>query len=171
MTYNIRDRAGHWIERTRKGRKCPHWWCRAREMSEAELLRHLEHAHDDHRARIIVRELDRREARDKRRERRANEKSAAREEHLLAVESAFTAAESETRGHMLSKAGKAAGVNPQSLWTGPEARARRYASEELRAYWDRHGRLTKAEWAKRDQDERDAAEWADERSRRLYGVY
>lgn len=169
--YNVRDRMGHWIERKRKGKKCPHWWCRTREMSEAELLRHLEANHDDHRARIIVRELDRREERDKRRARKASDRAGRQEEHTLAVETAYVAAETETRGHMLSRAGRAAGVNPRSLWTGPEARARRYASEELRAYWDKHGRLTKTEWNRQAEKEREIAEYEDDRSRRLYGVY
>lgn len=172
MPYNIRDRMGHWIERSRKGKKCHHWWCLARGMSEAELIRHLSETHDDKRARIIVRELDRREERDKRRARRASGRAAHREEHLLAVESAFTAAEAQTRGHMLSKAGRAARVDPRSLWTGPETRARKYASEELRAYWDQHGRLTKAEWDRLSAGEQAAAEYEDERrARRLYGVY
>lgn len=52
------------------------------------------------------------------------------------------AAEAATNGFMLSKAGKAANVDPWSLLTGPESRARKYASPELREYWDQQGRPT-----------------------------
>jgi len=55
---------------------------------------------------------------------------------------AYLDAENETRGQLLSKSGQAAGVHPASLFTGPEARARKHASEELLGYWQTHGRLT-----------------------------
>lgn len=55
---------------------------------------------------------------------------------------AYLDAETVTRGHMLNKAGQAARVHPSSLFTGPEARARKYASEELLSYWQTHGRPT-----------------------------
>lgn len=58
------------------------------------------------------------------------------------VEQSYTDAEDECRGHLLSKAGQARGVTPRSLFTGPEARARKYASEELLNYWQQNGRLT-----------------------------
>ncbi|QIS18537.1 phage minor capsid protein [Nocardia terpenica] len=51
-------------------------------------------------------------------------------------------AEEATNGYMLSKAGQAAGVDPRSLWFGNAKTAEKYASEELRAYWDQHGRPT-----------------------------
>ncbi|MGV9662587.1 phage minor capsid protein [Nocardia niigatensis] len=54
----------------------------------------------------------------------------------------WLAAEEATNGYMLSKAGQAAGVDPRSLWFGNERTAEKYASEELRAYWDQHGRPT-----------------------------
>jgi hypothetical protein len=52
------------------------------------------------------------------------------------------AAEAATNGYMLNKAGKVAGIDPWSLITGPEPRARQYASPELRQYWDTNGRPT-----------------------------
>lgn len=52
------------------------------------------------------------------------------------------AAETATNGYMLNKAGKVAGIDPWSLLTGPESRARAYASPELREYWDANGRPT-----------------------------
>jgi hypothetical protein len=45
---------------------------------------------------------------------------------------------------MLNKAGKAAGIDERSLFTGPESRARRYASEELLNHWQSHPRPTAA---------------------------
>lgn len=54
----------------------------------------------------------------------------------------YFTAENATRGHMLNRTGLAAGVDPGDLFTGTEARARKYASEELLAHWQSTGRLT-----------------------------
>ena len=54
-------------------------------------------------------------------------------------------AEDATNGYMLSAAGEAAGVDPRRLWHMSDVQARKYASEEMRAWWDEHGRLTLAE--------------------------
>jgi hypothetical protein len=51
-------------------------------------------------------------------------------------------AEDATSGHLVNKAGAAAGVHPRDLFTGPETRARKYASRELLDHWQEHGRLT-----------------------------
>jgi hypothetical protein len=58
-------------------------------------------------------------------------------------------AEKATNGNMLSQAGKAAGVDPWSLFGGSEAAARKYASPELKYYWDAHGRPTVSEFQQR----------------------
>lgn len=58
----------------------------------------------------------------------------------------WLAAEDATNGYMLSQAGVAAGIDPRSLWFGSERNAAKYASEELRAYWDQHGRPTLEEF-------------------------
>jgi hypothetical protein len=58
------------------------------------------------------------------------------------VETTYRAAEDETRGVLVTAAGERAGVHPRDLFTGPEARARKYATEELLSYWQTHGRLT-----------------------------
>jgi hypothetical protein len=47
----------------------------------------------------------------------------------------YRQAEDWTRGHMLNPAGRAAGVDPKSLFSGPRSRARKYASEELARFW------------------------------------
>lgn len=54
----------------------------------------------------------------------------------------YFTAEDATRGHMVNHAGRAAGINPADLFSGPESRARRYASDELREWWQDNGRLT-----------------------------
>lgn len=58
----------------------------------------------------------------------------------------WLAAENDTRGVLVTREGQAAGVDPASLFTGSEARARKWASEELKAWWDKNGRMTFAEW-------------------------
>ncbi|MFD1145913.1 hypothetical protein [Saccharothrix hoggarensis] len=58
----------------------------------------------------------------------------------------YRQAEDECRGHLLNPAGKAAGVDPYSLFHGPASRVRRYASPELRTWFYRHGRTTWIEY-------------------------
>jgi hypothetical protein len=48
-------------------------------------------------------------------------------------------AEAATNGYLLNKAGKAAGVDPSSLFSGDPDRAYRYASEELLRFWGEPG--------------------------------
>lgn len=76
------------------------------------------------------------ESRDKMRRRHFSELTA------LAV----LQAETECRGYLLNKRGRAAGVDPASLFTGPRARAEAYASEELRRWWENNPRRTYAEY-------------------------
>jgi hypothetical protein len=58
------------------------------------------------------------------------------------VELSYTNAEDVCRGVLLNKAGRGRNVSARSLFTGPEARARKYASRELLDYWQEHGRMT-----------------------------
>lgn len=58
------------------------------------------------------------------------------------AEASYWAAEDATKGYLRNAAGDRAGVDPRSLFTGPEARARKYASPELLDYWQEHGRMT-----------------------------
>lgn len=48
---------------------------------------------------------------------------------------------------MLNAAGKAAGINERTLFTGSGARVRKYASPELREYFELHGRPTRESFA------------------------
>lgn len=52
----------------------------------------------------------------------------------------------EALGYLTNKAGTAAGIDPASLFSGPEARARKWASEELLRWWEDHPRITYAEY-------------------------
>lgn len=58
----------------------------------------------------------------------------------------YAAAERDTRGHMLNAAGRAAGVDPRSLFSGAAKRVRKYASAELRTWFYQHGRTTLVEY-------------------------
>lgn len=64
---------------------------------------------------------------------------AAYEDHV-AFE--YQRAHQEISASLLSRRGQAAGVSAEALFRGSLAQVESYASEELRAYWARHGRLT-----------------------------
>lgn len=61
------------------------------------------------------------------------------------AQQAYVDAENECRGYMLNAKGEEKGVDPRELFTGPEWMVTAYASEELREWFDTHGRLTPAE--------------------------
>ncbi|GIJ50023.1 hypothetical protein Val02_69090 [Virgisporangium aliadipatigenens] len=73
----------------------------------------------------------------------------------------LVAAEEATNGYLLTRAGEAAGIDPISVFSGPAARARKWASEELKRWWTDNPRLTftefRAQILGRDTD-RQAAE-------------
>lgn len=54
----------------------------------------------------------------------------------------WLAAEADCRGFLLSKEGQAAGIDPEELFSGPAARAEKYASDELKEWWGRNGRMS-----------------------------
>jgi hypothetical protein len=58
------------------------------------------------------------------------------------ADTSYLEAEAQSNGFLLNEAGRKAGIDPGSLFTGPESRARKYASDELRSYWQSKGRLT-----------------------------
>jgi len=66
------------------------------------------------------------------------------------VERELYAAEAAANGHLLSRAGRAAGVGVRALWSAPAATARKHASEELMRWWADHGgRVTYADFRAR----------------------
>lgn len=56
-------------------------------------------------------------------------------------------AEGETNGYLTNAAGRAKGIDGWDLFHGPESAARKYASDELKQYWDKHGRGTFDDYA------------------------
>lgn len=52
----------------------------------------------------------------------------------------------DTNGVLLNARGRAAGIESRSLFYGPAVRVRAYASEELRDWFDEHGRVTFAQF-------------------------
>ena len=96
----------------------------------------------------VIAEMQRRDVAQERRERteerRRQRWTARRLERAEAVEREWQQAETATKGVMLNRRGKEAGVNKRTLFTGPESRARAYASEELLTYWETHPRPTDA---------------------------
>lgn len=73
----------------------------------------------------------------------------ARAAYRDALQHDYFAAEAATNGFLLSRVGQAQGIDPRKLWTGNEAFARKWASDELREWWDQHGRLSFEEFAQR----------------------
>jgi hypothetical protein len=58
----------------------------------------------------------------------------------------YLSAENATRGNVLNAAGRAAGIDPISLFSGPAPRARKYASEELLRWWGDNSRVNFGEF-------------------------
>lgn len=78
--------------------------------------------------------------------RKLNADQACREEYESDLISRYIAAETACRGHLLTPEAQRAGIDPYSLFSGPTARARKWASPELRSWWATHGRITWSEW-------------------------
>ena len=126
-----------------------------RSLSPAELETELEQyinfadTHEEGLTQVIA-ELDRREDQEKHAEARkirARERRQQREsEYRDEVYRMWLQAEGETNGYMLNKAGKAAGIDERSLFTGPESRVAKYASRELLDFFDKHPRPTRASY-------------------------
>ncbi|HMD25235.1 MAG TPA: hypothetical protein VKH61_14135 [Streptosporangiaceae bacterium] len=157
--YNVRDTLGHYVRpKSARGDLCPHSCCQGKRRHPARLPAYippkmLKQASDNQLAehysehgdcpkcrRQIEREMDRRdlaEARQRGARSRATERGETVEHH-------YVTAERETRGSMVNRKGQAAGVDPRSLFTGSEERARRYASDELLEHWQTTGRPTAA---------------------------
>ncbi|MBG0818972.1 helicase-related protein [Planomonospora sp. ID82291] len=85
----------------------------------------------------------------------------ARRHYDLWLHQQYLQAELDTRGYMLSREGEAAGIDPKSLFSGRRDRARKYASEELRRWFDANGWMNftefKAQMLGRERDKRAAA--------------
>lgn len=68
-------------------------------------------------------------------------------------------AEEATRGNLLTGEAQRRHIDPSSLWSGTATRARKYASEELKRWWEAHGgRVTFTQWSAQFTGDRAAAE-------------
>jgi hypothetical protein len=98
----------------------------------------------------VTAEIDRREESERkagaRKERARYRREHAESEHRDEVYRQWLHAEAQTKGYMLSREGKRAGIDERTLFTGPESRVRKYASPELIEYFEQHGRPTRASW-------------------------
>jgi hypothetical protein len=66
----------------------------------------------------------------------------------------YLAAEKYTSGFMVSKRGRAAGIDPWTLWSGTQARADAYASEELKEFWADWPCITITEYQRQERQQR-----------------
>ena len=159
-----RDQIGHWVEPP-GGRPCHHKCCSGyrrhpkglpvrldraylRSLSEDELVRELEQYSryvDTHEAGYlqIIAEDQRRLGAAESKQRARDKRARASSEHRDEVYRQWLAAENETKGYMLNAAGKKAGIDERTLFTGPASRVNKYASPELREYFAKHGRPTR----------------------------
>ncbi len=169
--YNRRDLFSHWIRKDQQAnRACAHACCRGmrahpegypvtkrsrwlRGASDEQVAdyygRHGGDSPADQAARDqALAEMQRRdisaERREQAEERRRTRYAARRSERRAVIENEYVRAEAATNGYMLNRRGREAGVEPRTLFTGPENRARKYASEELLEYWEHHPRPTQA---------------------------
>ena len=163
----MRDLIGHFVSPPRAaGKMCPHACCRNRRVhpanmpvilpnqllrraSDEDLAEHYDRTAGNARSQAqVLREMARRDDAEISRHDRALEHKrqlfAKRMAHAEEIDRAWLQAEHDTRGNMLNKAGRAAGVDERTLFTGPESRARRYASEELLNHWQDNHRPTAA---------------------------
>ncbi|WP_424183841.1 phage minor capsid protein [Actinokineospora sp. G85] len=66
----------------------------------------------------------------------------ARAAYAKALDEQFLDAEAATNGYMVTNEGRRKGIDPRNLWRQNETYARKWASDELKEWWDSHGRLT-----------------------------
>lgn len=169
--YNVRDQLGHFVKpESQADHPCHHRCCRGerahpkglpvkldrrylRSLSGDELETELSQytrfidTHEEGFLQVVA-ELDRRDESEKlasARKARARERRQQREsEYKDEVYRQWLTAEAETNGYMLNRAGKAAGIDERTLFTGPESRVAKYASRELLDFFDTHPRPTRA---------------------------
>ena len=181
MAYNIRDLQGHWVRPPdQEMQPCPHACCRGRRthperlpvvldrqhlrtLSEPELTRELyrySNYTDTHPRAFgqVIAEFDRRENAEKAAARRKSRYRDKDTEYRDEVYRQALTAEAQTNGYMLNAAGRRAGVDPVTLFTGPEKRARKYASPELMRYWESNARPTRVSFFGSARDRRAARE-------------
>lgn len=175
--YDRRDLFSHWIRKDQPAnRPCTHACCRGmrahpegypvtkrrawlRAVSDEQVAEYYgrhggDNARDQAARDQALAEMQRRDLAQERRERTEERRrarwAASKTERWAVIEYQYVQAEAATSGYMLNRRGREAGVDPRTLFTGPEARARKYASEELMIYWQTHARPTEAMFEGRD---------------------
>jgi hypothetical protein len=185
--YAVRDLFGHFVSPpSQRGRTCKHACCRGRRphpenypvilpapylraASDQDLAMHFtRHADNERVTAQVLHEMQRRDdlaahrnTVAKRRKERAFDRRMA---HAEVIEWSWTEAEAATNGNMVNRKGLARGVDDRTLFTSDEAYARRYASEELLAWWQDHPRPTAG--MMRGEDTRLGARYTAPRRRR-----
>ena len=96
----------------------------------------------------VVAEGKRRDRLEQQQRARDTERSAWRE----AAHAQYLAADAVCRGNLVNRAGCRAGVTDWSLWSGPESRAMKYATEELREFWYENARVTVGEYQRQARE-------------------
>lgn len=164
MAYNRRDYIGHWVRKDQRAKQaCTHACCRGYRPHPANHpdvmpARYLRGASDDQLAAHynkcagpgcrdqVLDELHRRDVREEKRrgreDRRLARASMRRQERAGEVERVYLAAEAQTKGNMLNRRGREAGIDERTLFRGPESRVRKYGSEELLNFFDEVPRPT-----------------------------
>jgi len=135
--------------------------------TDTELAELYEAASDEERAALLA-EMDRRDRADRMAVARKR-LAEIRAEGYDASYAQYLEADAWTRGNLLSDLGKRKVTDEISLWSGDEATAMRYASEELRDYWLFVApRITPGSYARQKAAERrgehDEADRSDERN-------
>ena len=85
-----------------------------------------------------------------------------RQEYDLVLYSAYERAAEACRDRLVNDRGRRAGIDPLSLFMGPERRALAYASEELIDHWRAFPRVTFADYERmwlRDREAEAARGW------------
>ncbi len=121
-------------------------------LSDAELAGVYASADEAGQAAVLA-ECKRRDDREAQRRRARERREPITSEWEQAAYAQYLMAERETNGYLLSRAGLAAGIDPwPALWTGPETRAMKYASEELREFWWHQRRITVCQYREQVRD-------------------
>ena len=184
-----RDQLGHWVAPpSERGHPCMHKCCQGkrvhpqnlpvrldrkylRSLDDAEVekeLRQYQRYSDTHERGFlqVLAEAQRREdapaKATARKERARDRRQRGNQEYSDLTYREWMLAENRIQGGvLLNRAGIRAGISDRSLFSGSQARADRYASDELKEYWLTHPRMTRREWdaANRAErrDEREAA--------------
>lgn len=183
-----RDNLSHWVAPpSARGKPCPHKCCQnkhphpdkipvkldrayLRSLTDQEVERELstyQRYSDTHERGFlqVIAEAQRREDAPRRKaagQEKARETRARREsEYRDHVYREWLTAENGIQGAvMLNRKGNAAGIDERSLFTGPQSRVDKYASDELKEWFTSHPRPTRARLLGRREDRRERLEVA-----------